>query len=167
MSGDLDKAKALTRERPPKAQCPHIYNKGRMKSQKCPNMGTHEGGYCTRHHKRPNNNSGVTSAARSGASIVASRGSPRVPEAELPGASRKGSATPDLHEKGDYIQLEVPREVTVRSDRKTPQQSPGGLTSKPESVPNKTQSINHGQFLFRRPKEAEKNSYSSFNDWNF
>jgi len=185
MSGD----QALTRERPPKAQCPHIYNKGRMKSQKCPNMGTHEGGYCTRHHKISTNNSRVTSVItpRSGASSGASSApEPQVPlrtasEAKIR-STRNGSATPSLHEKCDYIQLEVPREVThspyraervgvaptgIRSDLKTPQQSTGSSTSKPESVPNKTQSINHGQFLFRRPKEAKKNIYSSFNDWNF
>lgn len=36
-----------------KLECPHTYAKGRRKGQKCPNMGTHNEGYCSRHHKLP------------------------------------------------------------------------------------------------------------------
>jgi len=36
-----------------KLECPHTYAKGRHKGQKCPNMGTHNEGYCSRHHKLP------------------------------------------------------------------------------------------------------------------
>jgi len=96
-----------------KLECPHTYAKGRRKGQKCPNMGTHNEGYCSRHHKLPKVATKPAPETLDSVSTVAAgsrpQGNQRFVEAPQAKAEVVKKNTPADTGSRKYIQLELPK----------------------------------------------------------